>query len=224
MRLLNENRQSGKLISAIRAGAAGESVWTRDELRRVTGALSTPRLNSDVEVPLTQRESEVLRQLAFGLTNKEIAAALNISYETVKEHVQHICVKLVYLTELKRPSGRFAKASSSMRLFLDLLHFRELAFSRIVLSLIVVCSSLIVVCFSLTPTNCNAAHVVLVKIYVDEEEATTEQAWKSRLSRRVTEASRIISKFSGVKFAVVGFGRWSSDNRIQDLSRSLREF
>ena len=78
-----------KLLSAIKSGAAGESVWTREELRRVTGALSTPRLNSDVDVPLTQRESEVLRQLAFGLTNKEIAAALSISYETVKEHVQH---------------------------------------------------------------------------------------------------------------------------------------
>ena len=83
-----------KLISAILAGAAGESVWTRDELRRVTGALSTPRLNSDVEVPLTRRESEVLRQLALGLTNKEIAAALDISYETVKEHVQHILRKV----------------------------------------------------------------------------------------------------------------------------------
>ena len=83
-----------KLLGAIQSGAAGESVWTRDELRRVTGALSTPRLNSDVDVPLTQRESEVLRQLAFGLTNKEIAAALNISYETVKEHVQHILRKV----------------------------------------------------------------------------------------------------------------------------------
>lgn len=83
-----------KLISAIHSAAKGESAWTREELRRVTGALATPRLISDVEVPLTQRESEVLRQLAFGLTNKEIALALNISYETVKEHVQHILRKI----------------------------------------------------------------------------------------------------------------------------------
>ena len=83
-----------KLIDAIRRAGAGESAWTRDELRRVTGALATPRLASDVEVPLTQRESEVLRQLAFGLTNKEIALALHISYETVKEHVQHILRKI----------------------------------------------------------------------------------------------------------------------------------
>jgi len=83
-----------KLIEAIRAAEAGETAWTRDELRRVTGALATPRLAADVEVPLTQRESEVLRQLAFGLTNKEIALALHISYETVKEHVQHILRKI----------------------------------------------------------------------------------------------------------------------------------
>ena len=47
-----------------------------------------------MEVALTQRESEVLRQLAYGLTNKEIANTLHISYETVKEHVQHILRKI----------------------------------------------------------------------------------------------------------------------------------
>ena len=83
-----------KILAAVRSVAAGENVWTREELRRVTGALATPRLAADVEVPLTQRESEVLRQLALGLTNKEIAQALSISYETVKEHVQHILRKI----------------------------------------------------------------------------------------------------------------------------------
>ena len=83
-----------KLIDAIRQAASGENAWTREELRRVTGALATPRLNADIEVPLTQRESEVLKQLALGLTNKEIALHLHISYETVKEHVQHILRKV----------------------------------------------------------------------------------------------------------------------------------
>jgi DNA-binding NarL/FixJ family response regulator len=82
------------LIAAIRRVAEGGDAWTREELRRVTGALATPRVSADVEVPLTQRESEVLRQLAFGLTNKEIARALGISYETVKEHVQHVLRKI----------------------------------------------------------------------------------------------------------------------------------
>jgi DNA-binding NarL/FixJ family response regulator len=60
----------------------------------VSGALATPRNSQEVDVPLTKRESEVLKQLAFGLTNKEIAQSLGISYETVKEHVQHILRKI----------------------------------------------------------------------------------------------------------------------------------
>ena len=91
---LLKTRSREDLLEAIRKVASGKDAWTRDELRRVTGALATPRLSADIEVPLTQRESEVLRQLALGLTNKEIAAALHISYETVKEHVQHILRKV----------------------------------------------------------------------------------------------------------------------------------
>jgi DNA-binding NarL/FixJ family response regulator len=83
-----------EIIEAIREAAAGRVIWTRDALRRVTSALATPRLNVDVEAPLTQRESEVLAKLAEGLTNKQIAADLHISYETVKEHVQHILQKI----------------------------------------------------------------------------------------------------------------------------------
>ena len=83
-----------ELLEAIRTAAAGDTVWTRDGLRRVTGALATPRVAADIEVPLTQRESQVLVQLANGQTNKKIAEALQISYETVKEHVQHILRKI----------------------------------------------------------------------------------------------------------------------------------
>ncbi|MFO0904298.1 MAG: response regulator transcription factor [Pirellulales bacterium] len=83
-----------ELLDGIRKASVGDSTWTRDNLRRVTGALATPRLNLDSEVPLTQRESEVLRHLTSGATNKEIARSLHISYETVKEHVQHILRKI----------------------------------------------------------------------------------------------------------------------------------
>ena len=83
-----------ELIAAITKAAAGESIFTREELRRVTGALATPRVSADIEVPLTQREAEVLRELTNGLTNKDIAKTLHISYETVKEHVQHILRKI----------------------------------------------------------------------------------------------------------------------------------
>ncbi|MDG2468673.1 MAG: response regulator transcription factor [Pirellulaceae bacterium] len=82
------------LCDAICRVAKGETVWSRDELRRVTGALATPRLDLDVEVPLTAREAEVLKHLTSGKTNKEIANSLTISYETVKEHVQNILRKI----------------------------------------------------------------------------------------------------------------------------------
>ena len=74
-----------ELLNTITKAVAGENLFTRDELRRVTGAMATPRLAADIEVPLTQREADVLRQMANGLTNKEIAESLHISYETVKE-------------------------------------------------------------------------------------------------------------------------------------------
>jgi DNA-binding NarL/FixJ family response regulator len=84
-----------KFLNAIRRAAAGESIWAREELRRLTSALATPKPNaSEVEAPLTKRENEVLRQLTLGLTNKEIADSLEISYETVKEHVQHVLKKI----------------------------------------------------------------------------------------------------------------------------------
>jgi DNA-binding NarL/FixJ family response regulator len=83
-----------EILEGIRTAASGETIWSKDELRRVSGALATPRNTPEVDVPLTKRESEVLKQLAFGLTNKEIAQSLGISYETVKEHVQHILRKI----------------------------------------------------------------------------------------------------------------------------------
>ncbi|MGO8744642.1 MAG: response regulator [Thermoguttaceae bacterium] len=83
-----------ELINAITKAVQGENVFTRDELRRVTGAMATQRITAEIDVPLTQREAEVLRQMAHGLTNKDIAQTLQISYETVKEHVQHILRKI----------------------------------------------------------------------------------------------------------------------------------
>jgi DNA-binding NarL/FixJ family response regulator len=83
-----------RLIEAIRTAASGGSTWTRDQLRRVTGALSAPRLMADVEFPLTARETQVLTSLTEGLTNQQIADRLDISYETVKEHIQNILRKI----------------------------------------------------------------------------------------------------------------------------------
>ncbi|OUT59808.1 Response regulator protein VraR [Stieleria bergensis] len=54
---------------------------------------SIPASDLPAEFPITPREAQVLRHIAFGLSNREIAASLRISVETVKEHVQNILRK-----------------------------------------------------------------------------------------------------------------------------------
>ncbi|HWB09473.1 MAG TPA: response regulator transcription factor [Pirellulales bacterium] len=84
-----------QLLGAIRAVAAGNAPSSFGEMRRVAGAMATRKKEEDVvEVPLTQRETQVLRHLALGLSNKEIGRSLSISVETVKEHVQHLLRKI----------------------------------------------------------------------------------------------------------------------------------
>ena len=90
--LKSESRE--RWLEVIRKAAGGESTWSREELRRITGSAAVPRQSTDIDIPLTQREGEVLRLLASGLTNREISQQLEISYETVKEHVQHILRKV----------------------------------------------------------------------------------------------------------------------------------
>ena len=64
-------------------------------LDRVRQKMSEAVRTSDLppELPLTSREAQVLRHVAYGLSNKEIAKSLGISVETVKEHVQNILRK-----------------------------------------------------------------------------------------------------------------------------------
>lgn len=83
-----------RLIALLKAAAGGNETWTQDERRRVAGLGALGKAVVIGGVALTQREAEVLRQLTHGLTNKEIALALGISYETVKEHIQHLLRKI----------------------------------------------------------------------------------------------------------------------------------
>lgn len=82
-----------ELLEAI-GGAAKNAVPARSsEFRRIAGAMAN-REASATDVPLTPRETQVLRQVALGLSNREIADALDISIETVKEHVQNLLRKI----------------------------------------------------------------------------------------------------------------------------------
>lgn len=82
------------IITTITAAARGESPSRAGELRRVAGAMKIRQTVDDDEVPLTQRETQVLRHVALGLSNREIGRSLEISVETVKEHVQNILRKI----------------------------------------------------------------------------------------------------------------------------------
>lgn len=73
------------LVSAIRAAVRGRT-YVDPSLREAGPATA--------EDELTPRETEVLRQLAFGRSNREIAGTLLVSEETVKSHVGHVLAKL----------------------------------------------------------------------------------------------------------------------------------
>jgi two-component system, NarL family, response regulator LiaR len=79
------------LLSSIRAAARGQSLLDPAVASAVMQELMRGGKHS---IELTEREQEVLRQLALGRTNHEIAEALTVSDETVKTHVGNILTKL----------------------------------------------------------------------------------------------------------------------------------
>ncbi|HEY4311212.1 MAG TPA: response regulator transcription factor [Pirellulales bacterium] len=83
-----------QLLETIHAVATRDGSSDHGELSKVAGTMATRKKTEDDEASLTQRETQVLRHLALGLSNKEIAKSLTISVETVKEHVQHVLRKI----------------------------------------------------------------------------------------------------------------------------------
>lgn len=79
-----------ELVQAVRAAARGESVLHPRVAARVLSGLRGDELTEG----LTRRELEVLTRLARGNANREIAAELHISEETVKTHVSNLLAKL----------------------------------------------------------------------------------------------------------------------------------
>ena len=86
------------LVNAIRIVAEGDALLAPSVTRRLIAefARRPPRtVTTPKELDtLTEREREVLREVAHGLTNAEIAARLHVSETTVKTHVAHILDKL----------------------------------------------------------------------------------------------------------------------------------
>jgi len=82
-----------EIIAAITGAAEGTPPARSSTLRRMAGAMANRDVPADASVPLTPRETQVLRLVAMGLANQEIADSLEISVETVKEHVQNMLRK-----------------------------------------------------------------------------------------------------------------------------------
>jgi DNA-binding NarL/FixJ family response regulator len=91
--------EPGDLVHAIRVVAGGESLLAPSVTRRLIDTyVSRPRPSTKTELDglgeLTTREREVLGLIATGLTNAEIAEALQLSPLTAKTHVSRILMKL----------------------------------------------------------------------------------------------------------------------------------
>ncbi len=83
-----------ELAHAIRAAQRNEAVLHPDVAARLMQEFSAPRSDEAPVEQLTPRELEVLRLIARGKSNKEIADALIVSEKTVKTHVSNILSKL----------------------------------------------------------------------------------------------------------------------------------
>ena len=88
-----------KLLEAIGIVAAGEALLAPAITRRLIAEFArqpraVPRPAEDALAQLTDRERDVLQQVAAGKSNTEIAAALDLSVATVKTHISRLLDKL----------------------------------------------------------------------------------------------------------------------------------
>jgi DNA-binding NarL/FixJ family response regulator len=87
-----------ELMQGIRAAAVGESLISptiaAKVLRRVRSSSSQPDIERTIRAELSEREIEVLKLIANGKDNAQIAGDLHISPKTVKNHISNILMKL----------------------------------------------------------------------------------------------------------------------------------
>lgn len=87
-----------QVVEGIRTVAGGDALVAPSVTRRLLETLAARRGTGDRDATLaarlTEREADVLRALAEGLSNVEIARSMHVSPETVKTHIKHILGKL----------------------------------------------------------------------------------------------------------------------------------
>jgi DNA-binding NarL/FixJ family response regulator len=88
---IHKSRAASEVVDAIRVVANGGSLFTP----RVISSLLNKRRDIESQLErLTAREKEVLRLMAQGISSREIAAKLGISYTTVRTHIRSLGSKL----------------------------------------------------------------------------------------------------------------------------------
>jgi DNA-binding NarL/FixJ family response regulator len=83
-----------ELLRTIRAVVAGENVWTEEGLRSLRVVLRMRRADKTLEVSLSERETTILAHIAAGMTNKQIATAMQLGYETIKMQLLYLFDKI----------------------------------------------------------------------------------------------------------------------------------
>jgi two-component system nitrate/nitrite response regulator NarL len=103
---LLKNIESEFLVQSIRRAARGESVVSPELAVKLVREVRDGPVAAARQAVLSPREREILRHIAKGASNKEIARALELAESTVKIHVQHILRKLDLSSRVRRRSGR----------------------------------------------------------------------------------------------------------------------